>query len=93
VAFGQNGEATTAMGPVFADCHNEGWLDLFVSDASYHRYYQTAARRSRLSSWTAPPNRASAASAASLLAGATASSTMTTMAGRISSFAMAAWPG
>ncbi|MCL5770601.1 MAG: VCBS repeat-containing protein, partial [Planctomycetes bacterium] len=40
VAFGQNGEATTAMGPVFADCHNQGWLDLFVSDASYHRYYQ-----------------------------------------------------
>ena len=40
VAFGQNGEATTAMGPVFADCHNQGWLDLFVSDGTYQRYYR-----------------------------------------------------
>ncbi len=39
VAYGQNGEATTAMGPVFADFYNNGWQDLFVSDAHYHRLF------------------------------------------------------
>ena len=39
VAYGQNGEASTAMGPVFADYDNDGWQDLFVSDAHYHRLY------------------------------------------------------
>ncbi len=39
VAYGQNGEATTAMGPSFADYDNDGWDDLFVSDARYHRLY------------------------------------------------------
>lgn len=36
-AYGQNGEATTAMGPIFGDYDNDGWQDLFVSDAHYHR--------------------------------------------------------
>jgi len=40
VAFGGNGEATSAMGPIFADLHNRGWLDLFVSDMRYHRFFQ-----------------------------------------------------
>jgi len=39
VAYGQNGEASTAMGPVFADYDNDGWQDLFVSDARYHRLF------------------------------------------------------
>lgn len=40
VDYGQNGEAATAMGPVFGDFDNDGWQDLFVSDAHYHRLYQ-----------------------------------------------------
>jgi hypothetical protein len=40
VAFGGNGEVTSAMGPIFADLHNQGWLDLFVSDMRYHRFFQ-----------------------------------------------------
>lgn len=40
VAFGQNGEATSAMGPVFADYDNDGWPDLFVSDMKYHRLFR-----------------------------------------------------
>ena len=39
VAYGQNGEATTAMGPIFGDLDNDGWQDLFVSDARFHRLF------------------------------------------------------
>ena len=39
VAYGQDGEASTAMGPIFGDINNDGWPDLFVSDAHYHRLY------------------------------------------------------
>ncbi|MEO8660159.1 MAG: CRTAC1 family protein [Bryobacteraceae bacterium] len=37
VAFGQNGESTSAMGPVFFDMDNDGLLDLWVSDSKYNR--------------------------------------------------------
>src|SRR5580698_1094778 len=37
VAYGQNGEATSSMGPVFADITGSGLLDLWVSDAHYSR--------------------------------------------------------
>ena len=37
VAYGQNGESTSAMGPVFADIENDGVLDLWVTDAKYNR--------------------------------------------------------
>jgi enediyne biosynthesis protein E4 len=40
VAYGQNGEATTSMGPTFGDYNNDGWQDLFVSDAHYHRLFR-----------------------------------------------------
>lgn len=44
VAFGQHGEATSAMGPVFTDYDNDGWPDLLVSDMRYHRLYRNEAR-------------------------------------------------
>ncbi|HEV2401169.1 MAG TPA: CRTAC1 family protein [Candidatus Sulfotelmatobacter sp.] len=37
VAYGQNGENTSAMGPVFADLDDDGVVDLWVSDAKYNR--------------------------------------------------------
>jgi hypothetical protein len=37
VAFGQNGENTSAMGPVFADFDGDGKIDLWVSDSKYNR--------------------------------------------------------
>ena len=37
VAYGQNGESTSAMGPVFADIEGNGLLDLWVTDAKYNR--------------------------------------------------------
>ncbi len=39
VAYGQNGEESTAMGPIFGDYDNDGWQDIFISDARYHRLY------------------------------------------------------
>lgn len=36
-AFGQNGESTSAMGPVFFEIANEGRADLWVSDSKYNR--------------------------------------------------------
>jgi hypothetical protein len=36
-AFGQDGENTSAMGPVFFDMDNDGLTDLWVSDSKYNR--------------------------------------------------------
>ena len=36
-AFGQNGESTSAMGPVFFDLQNTGAMDLWVTDSKYNR--------------------------------------------------------
>ncbi|MGA8730453.1 MAG: CRTAC1 family protein [Terracidiphilus sp.] len=36
-AFGQNGESTSSMGPVFADFEGKGKLDLWVTDGRYNR--------------------------------------------------------
>ena len=36
-AFGQNGENTSAMGPVFFDADNTGKMDLWVSDSKFNR--------------------------------------------------------
>jgi hypothetical protein len=37
VAYGQNGESTSAMGPVFADIDGDGRVDLWVTDSKYNR--------------------------------------------------------
>ncbi|MFN7994178.1 MAG: VCBS repeat-containing protein [Bryobacteraceae bacterium] len=42
VAFGQNGEATSAMGPVFVDLFNAGHIDLWVTDSKYNRLWRNA---------------------------------------------------
>jgi hypothetical protein len=36
-AFGQNGESTSSMGPVFVDLEGRGMLDLWVTDGHYNR--------------------------------------------------------
>jgi len=43
-AYGQNGEASTAMGPVFGDYENKGHQDLFVSDAHFHRLLRNSGK-------------------------------------------------
>jgi len=45
VAYGQNGEATSSMGPVFADITGSGMLDLWVSDAHYNRLVKNNGKR------------------------------------------------
>jgi enediyne biosynthesis protein E4 len=42
VAYGQNGENTSAMGPVFADFDQDGLVDLWVSDSKYNRLMKNA---------------------------------------------------
>ncbi len=37
VGYGQNGEMTSSMGPVFADFDGDGALDLWVTDSKYDR--------------------------------------------------------
>jgi hypothetical protein len=37
VAFGQSGENTSAMGPIFMDFDHDGLIDLWVSDSKYNR--------------------------------------------------------
>ncbi|HEV2325622.1 MAG TPA: CRTAC1 family protein [Terracidiphilus sp.] len=41
-AYGQNGEATSSMGPVAADFWNRGVLDLWVTDGSYNRFLENS---------------------------------------------------
>jgi hypothetical protein len=43
-AFGQNGESTSSMGPVFKDFENRGVLDLWVTDGHYNRYLKNAGK-------------------------------------------------
>jgi len=43
VAYGQNGESTSAMGPIFADIDGDGRLDLWVTDSKYNRLMRNVA--------------------------------------------------
>lgn len=44
-AFGQNGENTSAMGPVFFDIDNRGAADLWVSDSKYNRLLKNVGKQ------------------------------------------------
>jgi hypothetical protein len=44
VAYGQNGEMTSAMGPVFADFENNARFDLWVTDSKYDRLMRNAGK-------------------------------------------------
>jgi hypothetical protein len=44
-AFGQNGESTSSMGPVFADFEQRGVLDLWVTDGHYNRYLRNVGKQ------------------------------------------------
>jgi enediyne biosynthesis protein E4 len=43
-AFGQNGESTSSMGPVFADLEGRGILDLWVTDGHYNRLLRNSGK-------------------------------------------------
>ncbi len=43
-AFGQNGESSAAMGPVFFDVNNSGHPDLWVSDSKYNRLLENSGK-------------------------------------------------
>ena len=43
-AFGQNGESTSSMGPVFADLEGRGTLDLWVTDGHYNRLLRNSGK-------------------------------------------------
>ena len=45
-AYGQNGESTSSMGPVFADLEGRGVLDLWVTDGHYNRLLHNTGKRS-----------------------------------------------
>jgi hypothetical protein len=44
VAYGQSGENTSAMGPVFIDFDHDGLVDLWVSDSKYNRLMRNAGK-------------------------------------------------
>jgi hypothetical protein len=58
-AFGQNGEATSSMGPVAADFEGRGVLDLWVTDGSYNRFLRNIGAPEN-GSPVAPPDSAKA---------------------------------
>jgi hypothetical protein len=45
-AFGQNGESTSSMGPVFVDLEGRGMLDLWVTDGHYNRMLRNTGKLS-----------------------------------------------
>ena len=45
IAYGQNGEMTSSMGPTFADIEGDGLLDLWVTDSKYDRLMRNTGKR------------------------------------------------
>jgi enediyne biosynthesis protein E4 len=45
VAYGQNGEMTSSMGPTFADIEGDGMLDLWVTDSKYDRLMRNSGKQ------------------------------------------------
>jgi enediyne biosynthesis protein E4 len=45
VAYGQNGESTSAMGPTFTDIDGDGILDLWVTDSKYNRLMRNTGKK------------------------------------------------
>ena len=54
VAYGQNGESTSAMGPVFADVDGDGRVDLWVTDSKYNRLMRNTGQTDSKTSVQAP---------------------------------------
>jgi hypothetical protein len=52
-AFGQNGESTSAMGPIFADFDGDGRFDLWVTDSKYNRLLRNTGNGAALEDVTA----------------------------------------
>jgi len=44
VAYGQNGENTSAMGPVFVDFENSGHMGLWITDSKYNRLLKNSGK-------------------------------------------------
>jgi hypothetical protein len=44
-AYGQDGESTSSMGPVFADLEGRGLLDLWVTDGRYNRLLRNTGKK------------------------------------------------
>lgn len=61
VAYGQNGESTSAMGPIFTDFDGDGRVDLWVTDSKYNRLsrnmgqgmFKDMTEAAGISQWTA----------------------------------------
>jgi len=45
VAYGQNGEMTSSMGPTFADIDGDGRLDLWVTDSKFDRLMRNSGKQ------------------------------------------------
>jgi hypothetical protein len=71
-AFGQNGESTSSMGPVFADFEGRGVLDLWVTDGHYNRFLRNTGAPADGSSSAGSNTGAPASAAADSSAGSSA---------------------